>query len=207
MGDLGGVVFWLVVVTGTLGLLALIGLNLLWNGTLLFLRALTSLSSLAQARPIKWLPAHFYWTGLIAFLVVGSVVSPDLLPHHDGTARNSGVQANAHTVQLAVEQYALDHHGKYPEALRELFPHYLERFPRTPWNTQQSADIPAIYATNLNSVYKRTLGPGRSEDPTCPNDFGAIGYARLGAEGKHYVITGTGRRGEEAVIVFVVTNL
>lgn len=191
------------------GLVALpfAALNLAWNMLLYLGRLLGPLTRFAQERPIKWLRPELHLAALLAVIAMLAVAPLYLAPHGGSKDKNSGVQANAHTLQLALERYASEHGGSYPSSLGELFPAYMPGYPRTPWNTlqQPTTDIPASFTTYHPSM--SALGKGRKAPPTQPTDYGAIGYARLGPGGRHYILTGTGRRNDDAVIVFAVSSL
>lgn len=196
--------FELLLFACAVGLVPYIALNLAWNLLILLLRGLAPLVHFGQKRTIKWLPEKLYLLGLGAGILTYALALPIVWGTPNWKHKNSGVQANAHNVQMALEKYALKHKGTYPNSLSELFPTYLPGYPRTPWNTQQdeSADIPALFASNSALWERIPIGKGAAENPQLVTHFGAIGYARIGENGRHYLLCGTGRKGDDAVIVF-----
>lgn len=185
-------------------------LNLAWNLFLVLGRSLAPVVSFAQARPIKWVRVGFRWIVPWSLLaLMASVVAIPNLGSGCGHSRNSGVQANAHSIQMALEQYAQEHDGRFPESLRGLFPKYLLGYPITPWNTRQeaSADVPAGSIASFAASRRTMLGRGVAENPRVITDFGAIGYTRIGTSGRHYLLSGTGRIGDNAAIVYFVSNV
>lgn len=181
---------------------------MLWNLFLLACRSLTPIARFGQAQPPIRLPAAIWFLAFAAWLFGLSLVLPGLMNQGHGRERNSSTQAKAHNIQMAVEQYALDHGGRYPATLREIFPAYMPGYPRTAWDTQQAtkSDIPASYDPSVARQIGRVLGEGELEPPRLIRDFGAIGYTRL-PDGRHYRLSATGKRGREAVVVFYQTNV
>lgn len=180
-----------------------IGYILFWNLYMLARRAIDAHRGTDSGRPFKSISIDQALIGcFVLYMLVVSI--PSIFPGEKlYKDKNTGVMANTHQVQLGLEAYAISHDGRYPESLRELFPKYLPGYPRTPWNTQQdpSADIPASFEP-ANDVPKwRLLGTGAAENPRLPTHFGAIGYTRLGPNGRSYRLAGTGRKGNKAVIV------
>lgn len=129
-------------------------------------------------------------------------------------ARNSGVQANCHYIQMAIERFASEHQGEYPPNLSTLFkeserklqttyvfptlgfgnqyPDYPTGYRKNPYGTQQAAssDIPAAPSDEVQMVY----GTGTRKSPIAKTDYGAICYRRSGKQNERYDLSGTGRK-------------
>ncbi len=154
---------------------------------------------------------------LVVVVIIGilaSVAVPNFMGAQD-KAKNSGVQANGHTIQMAVEQYAVDYAGVYPASLTAAAAgeglvigaasDYLTAFPNTPWNKQQTANIPFVaahFAKKVNEV----IAPGTMAVPTDMTNYGAITYDNDGTASEKYDLAGTGKKGGNAIVVFRVKN-
>ncbi len=196
-----------IVALAVIGFGGCVALVMLWNLFLLACRSLAPIARFGQAQPPIRLPAAIWFLAVAAWLFGLTAALPGLMNQGHGRERNSATQANAHNLQMAVEQYALDHGGRYPAALREIFPAYMSGYPRTAWDTQQAtkSDIPATYDPAVVKQQGRVLGEGELEPPRLIQDFGAIGYTRL-PDGRHYRLSATGRQGTMAIVVFYGTN-
>ena len=160
---------------------------------------------------------------LLVVVVIIGILASVAIPNFSGAqdkAKNSGVQANAHTVQLAIEQYGVDKAGLYPAKLNDnaTLPAgpkivgnsaYLANYPKTPWGFQQAA------ATDLNmtganmvaaEVNKALAITGKAEIPAATTAYGAITYANSGTAQDQYLLLGTGKYGDKAGFVFKMTN-
>ncbi len=162
---------------------------------------------------------------LVVVVIIGilaSVAVPNFMGAQD-KAKNSGVQSNAHNVQMAVEQYAVDNASVFPAAMSGAAAvvgntSYLAAYPRTPWNTQQgiAADIAIPAAAtdaelggtgNLDPADgDATLAAGSGTACAAITDFGAISYRRSGNANEKYELMGTGKQGNNAVKVIYVKN-
>lgn len=147
---------------------------------------------------------------LVVVVIIGilsSVAVPNFMGAQD-KAKNSGVQSNAHTVQMALEQFAVDNAGSYPNNLGSLSAggDYLagNSLPPTPWGTQQASasNIPASTIPTLNA----SLGQGQKANPTAITHFGAIGYTRSGQADERYELSGTGKKGNNAIVSTYMKN-
>jgi type II secretion system protein G len=154
---------------------------------------------------------------LVVVVIIGilaSVAVPNFMGAQD-KAKNSGVQANGHTVQMALEQYAVDYSGVYPASLVAAAggeglvvgaaSDYLTAFPNTPWNKQQVAQIdilPAHAAKKINE----TIAGGTLAVPTEMTHYGALAYTHSGTANEKYDMVGTGKKGSNAIVVFKVKN-
>ncbi|HEY9855103.1 MAG TPA: type II secretion system protein [Stenomitos sp.] len=162
---------------------------------------------------------------LVVVVIIGilaSVAVPNFMGAQD-KAKNSGVQANGHNVQMAIEQYAVDNASVYPADLVAggvVAPgsSYLTGFPKTPWNTQQGANIAltaaagTALATGLTPPKSPVDGlaatktAGANAVPTTVAHFGAISYLMSGNASEKYQLCGTGKNGNNAVAVFYMKN-
>ncbi|MNX04811.1 Type II secretion system protein G precursor [compost metagenome] len=143
---------------------------------------------------------------LVVVVIIGilsSVAVPNFMGAQD-KAKNSGVQSNGHNVQMAIEQYAVDYAGIYPANLSSVIgatSSYMVAYPKTPWNTQQTAAIDAA-AGELNAVN----GAGSMPAPTLNVHYGAIGYTDSGTANEKYDLTGAGKKGGNSIVTFKVKN-
>ncbi len=160
---------------------------------------------------------------LVVVVIIGilaSVAVPNFMGAQD-KAKNSGVQSNAHNVQMAIEQYAVDNASVFPAAITGAAAvvgntSYLAAYPRTPWNTQQAAEIAIPVAATealLSGTGNRnpndgttTLAAGSGVVPTTPLHFGAISFRRSGNANEKYELMGSGKQGNNAVKVIYVKN-
>lgn len=162
---------------------------------------------------------------LVVVVIIGilaSVAVPNFMGAQD-KAKNSGVQANAHNVQMAIEQYAVDNASVYPADLVTggvvaAGSSYLTAFPRTPWNTLQAANV-ALAAAAGTALANGLTPPKNPADGTTTlaagnantavdnvNDFGAISYLMSGSASERYQLAGSGKNGSNAVAVFYIKN-
>jgi len=78
---------------------------------------------------------------LIAFFVIVAI-----LPNRDRTpvkADEAQAKSNAHAIQTALDRYATDNGGLYPDKIETLLSDgYLNQFPLNPFTNQQMKDIP-----------------------------------------------------------------
>ncbi|HEY9898719.1 MAG TPA: prepilin-type N-terminal cleavage/methylation domain-containing protein [Pantanalinema sp.] len=152
---------------------------------------------------------------LVVVVIIGilaSVAIPNFMGAQD-KAKNSGVQANVHNVQTALEQYAIDNSGSYPDKLSAMIggAGYLTTYPKTPWGKQQApgSDINADYSGNValgSGAATSYKAPGVLADPTLMDHFGAIGYYRSGAANEKYDLVGAGKKAQDSVCVIHVKN-
>lgn len=157
---------------------------------------------------------------LVVVVIIGilaSVAVPNFMGAQD-KAKNSGVQSNVHSVQMALEQYAVDYSGQYPKvaAAAEAFSvgdmstviseGYLAAYPRTPWNTQQAAESNIAASADNIALNKEINASGTMAAPTADTHFGAVGYSVGGPANEKYVMTGTGKRGNAAILSIRVKN-
>lgn len=84
--------------------------------------------------------------------------------------RNAGLcYRNLARISLALENYARDHNGEYPESLNRLVPDYIRKIPVCP-----EAGVDTYSATYKQSVVKETKPGGEDSDP--PVTAGSKGY-------------------------------
>jgi general secretion pathway protein G len=160
---------------------------------------------------------------LLVVVVIIGILASVAIPNFSGAqdkAKNSGVQANAHTVQLAIEQYGVDNSGLYPAKLNGAGAGagataaivgnsaYLTIYPKTPWNFQQAAasDINVVGADMMAAATNKGLAAGKAENPTATTAYGAITYTNSGTASDQYILLGSGKYGGQAGYVFKMTN-
>ena len=151
---------------------------------------------------------------LVVVVIIGilsSVAVPNFMGAQD-KAKNSGVQSNGHTVQMALEQFAVDNAGIYPASLNEATnpvvgaaSTYLTAYPKTPWNTQQAAAI-AIDAAHAAKAINTVIAAGKMEVPTAMTSYGALSYSMTGTAQEKYDMVGSGKKGGDAIVVFKIKN-
>jgi len=144
---------------------------------------------------------------LVVVVIIGilaSVAVPNFMGAQD-KAKNSGVQSNGHTVQMSLEQYAVDNASVYPADLGSVIASgssYLTAYPRHPWNGTQTAHFAAA-----TQALNADIGAGAIEAaPSTTAKYGAIGYSRSGTANEQYTISGSGKNGGNARVVFKVQN-
>lgn len=149
---------------------------------------------------------------LVVVVIIGilaSVAIPNFMGAQD-KAKNSGVQSNAHNVQMQIEQFAVDASSVYPAnldtAANDLYntSTYGNGYPKTPWNTQQSSA--SAIATTVTDAVNNSYGAGTLAAPTALTNYGAISYLRTGTANERYDLSGTGKAGGNAVCVFHTRN-
>jgi type II secretion system protein G len=164
---------------------------------------------------------------LVVVVIIGilaSVAVPNFMGAQD-KAKNSGVQANAHNVQMALEQYAVDNAGVYPDTKDNLDTNVIKdkgymaggAWPRTPWGMQQAQgiDVPfdvavvaASAGANPTTGKSDSTTAGTNANPTTATHYGAIGYkVPSDASAKErYTVVGTGKKNNQAVISIFLKN-
>ncbi len=145
---------------------------------------------------------------LVVVVIIGilaSVAVPNFMGAQD-KAKNSGVQANGHNVQMSLEQYAVDNSGSYPADLGSVIgaaTGYMSAYPKTPWNTQQAGHVTATMSVALNQP---TAGNGSAVTPTTWTHYGSVHFIRSGTANEGYDISAAGKRGDKALNVLWVKN-
>ncbi len=138
--------------------------------------------------------------------ILAAVATPNFVGAMD-KAKNSSVQANAHSVQLSLEMYGQDNGSSYPAdlgAVIGLNTGYMEAYPQTPWNTTQTAHITPTASVAVNSPF---TGLGAvAAAPSTYNHYGSIHYTRGGTANSNYEITATGKRSDRAVNIIYLKN-
>jgi type II secretion system protein G len=154
---------------------------------------------------------------LVSVVIVGilaAVAAPSYATATD-RAKNAAVQSNCHSVQLALEQYGVDTAGVYPRDEATFYRKVVQdesysgssRFPRTPWDSQQSRGI--VWPQSSESVAAGDIvGAGAEVDPVRTNHYGAIAYtlAKGVTAQERYVLVGVGKRKGKAVVVASLRN-
>lgn len=153
---------------------------------------------------------------LLVVVVIIGILASVAIPNFAGAqdkAKNSAVQANAHTVQLALEQYGVDKVGQYPTALVgatnviDSTSTYLKTFPKTPWNQQQAADIPLVATLTNQNLNVNYAGPGSgTAAPSTITHFGGVLYTLSGTAADQYVLAAVGKFSNNPGLVIRVSN-
>lgn len=151
---------------------------------------------------------------LVVVVIIGilaSVAIPNFVGAQD-KAKNSAVQSNVHTVQMAVEQYGVDNGGAFKQ---DLYTNIIatgsyiagNAFPRTPWNQAvQPATIAAAQA-EVDAPINGDFTAGNSTTAIDnKNDYGAVLWLIGGTANEQYNLVGSGKRGGNAVKVVGVKN-
>ncbi|MEB3298620.1 MAG: type II secretion system protein [Candidatus Sericytochromatia bacterium] len=150
---------------------------------------------------------------LVVVVIIGilaSVAVPNFMGAQD-KAKNAGVQANAHSVQMALEQYSVDNAGVYP-ANADFYGNVVQKveymasgnYPKTPWNTQQGANVAPPDAAKR--PVGQVIGGGSNAAPSAATHYGAICYEVGGTASDTYVITASGKKADNAVSVSFLKN-
>ena len=159
--------------------------------------------------------------GLIDLIVVttimgilGSVAIPNFMLAKDN-AKNSKVQASAHNLQLALEQYASDHSATYPvdaaalkaEVVSDLNLLNAGNWAPTPWGTQQAQGIAWPSASEFVAMGDR-IALGGILNPSATTHYGALCYAiaSTATVNDKYLIVGTGKKADNAIVAIVLKN-
>lgn len=137
------------------------------------------------------------------------------------------MQSNARTFQMSIEEYAVDHDGRYPptdKAIATLTPGtYLilkDRLPNTPWG---DVPTPVIPLTTSGAGLVRASAIAQGAAPTAVNT--RLGFGRLPRAGEAidattygvllydldpktgtYVIYGVGKKQKDAIVTAAVSN-
>ncbi|MBM3258913.1 MAG: type II secretion system protein [Candidatus Sericytochromatia bacterium] len=150
---------------------------------------------------------------LVVVVIIGilaSVAVPNFMGAQD-KAKNAGVQANAHSVQMALEQYGVDQAGVYPDN-GNFYAQVIQKveymaggaYPKTPWGKgpQTANVVPTV--TVLNGQIG--TADGVNNGTFIESHYGAVCYAVSGSASDTYTITGIGKKASKAVVVSVLKN-
>lgn len=155
---------------------------------------------------------------LLVTVVIVGILSAVAVPNYSAAqdrAKNAAMQANCHSVQMAIEQYGIDTAGVYPKDetvfMKKLVADesYMTSgaLPRTPWDTQQTKGI--LWPTASESAQPGdVVGKGINADPSRTVHYGAIAYS-IAADStaqERYNLVGIGKRQNRAVISMFVRN-
>ncbi|HBN10250.1 MAG TPA: hypothetical protein DD435_16965 [Cyanobacteria bacterium UBA8530] len=157
--------------------------------------------------------AGFTLVELLVVVVIIGILASVAVPNFVGAqdkAKNSGVMANVHTVQMAVEQYAVDNGGAYcalSGSVIKAGASYIagDTYPKTAWNSKQTAEI-ALTTATVNDTDNKVYGAGSAGVPTGQLHYGAISYLSSGSANERYDIHGSGKKGSKAIKVNGVRN-
>lgn len=147
---------------------------------------------------------------LLVVVVIIGILAAVAIPQFAGAqdkAKNSGVVSNGHTVQLSVESYAVDNAETFPDRLSALSTNstsvYLpeNNLPINPWGRAYSQQLSSDIVASTQEV-QTSLGAGSLAPPTTLQHYAAIGYRCFGSASGSYLITGTGKRGDQAIVIF-----
>lgn len=154
---------------------------------------------------------------LVVVVIIGilaSVAVPNFMGAQD-KAKNSGVQANVHNVQMALEQFAVDNAGVYPVDSTTLNTSVVAdkgymaggTWPRTPWGFQQAAGI-AVPNTFETASAGQKIAAGANAVPTTTTHYGAIAYniATGATANERYNMMGSGKKNNDAVVAIFLKN-
>lgn len=155
---------------------------------------------------------------LLVTVVIMGLLSAVAVPNYSNAqdkAKNAAVQANVHSVQMAIEQYGVDTAGVYPKDETVLYNKVVKdsaymgggNFGRTPWDTQQAKGIVWPNASESAEIGD-VVGTGQNLEPTKATNYGAISYtlAKGVTANERYVLVGTGKRMNKAIIASIVRN-
>lgn len=159
---------------------------------------------------------------LVVVVIIGilaTVALPNLLGAQD-KAKNSGVQANGHNVQVALERYGVDTMGKFPttaEGLEQIMKdNYLNgnQYPPTPWGKRQAAAgniaaDPTHVALGKGAVTRYgSGGDGKAAFDATPAliTYGAVAYYNEGSANERYNLVASGKRNSDSICVFHFKN-
>jgi len=85
----------------------------------------------------------------------------------------SEVKSNLHSIHTAIERYAVDNNGKYPETSKELIElRYLSKFPLNPYTNEQMKDV----AFGERAPGEFTYVPVKNPESKVIDGFYLIGY-------------------------------
>ena len=95
------------------------------------------------------------WGCVILFgvMLVASIIIPSFVRTPDSARNLVLCEVNLNNIGMALEMYATEHEGKYPESLGELSPDYLTEIPQCPSYFQGSYHL-QIGPNNLGNVKK-----------------------------------------------------
>ena len=169
---------------------------------------------------------------LLVVVVIIGILASIALPSFVGAqdkARNAAVKGNLETVRMALEQYATDNNGSYPDASTGLMDMvgataaatgYLpgNQIPKSPWSTSyqstnlsvdSTTEIPAasIAAGSQMITLDSAIGVGKANavSPTAETDYGAVTYD-YDAGSQTYCVYGTGKKNKLAVVSAHLSN-
>jgi type II secretion system protein G len=148
---------------------------------------------------------------LLVVVVIIGIIAAVAIPNFAGAqdkAKNSGVQANCHSLQLAIEAYRVDHGDSYPANLSQVSTdtNYVRStgLPPTPWKTQQASNQANLPCPPQG--YAQTIAAGAMVPPTDSTHYGGICYTMSGTANEKYVLDGVGKSANNALHVFHTQN-
>lgn len=143
---------------------------------------------------------------LLVVVVILGILASVAVPNFAGMqdkAKNSAVQACAHSVQIAVEQYSVDNNNMFTPSLSQsvMVPGagYVndDIYPLTPWATQQARASDILWTDKASAVLE---GAGVLLAPTAITHYGALSFRCVNGltPNDRYDIGGTGKKGDMA---------
>lgn len=144
----------------------------------------------------------------VASGILAAIAIPSFVGSQDAS-KNSQVRTNAKTLQLALEIYATDHDGLYPD-LQD----WQDRpaLPANPFGKPSQATLlgPSANLTGPGeepTAKEAVLGKGKApgEDPYDVLTYGALVCA-VSADRKSYVVYGIGKHANQAVVVVALSD-
>lgn len=155
---------------------------------------------------------------LVVVVIIGilaSVAVPNFMGAQD-KAKNSGVQANTHNVQMALEQYAVDNAGVYPDTETNLETSVVKdkgymaggTWPKSPWGSQQNKGIAWPTASESAKVNETIGGGTNPANLDAVTHYGAVSYSiASGATARErYNLVGSGKKNNSATVAIYLKN-
>lgn len=133
-------------------------------------------------------------TLIIVAVIVCMVLAVIILPKWEDTGRvkEQQIKANAHSVQLMIEDYKMNHNGNKPAGLSSDV--YIQDM-ENPYNDQLKNANTIVYTKSASAT------PWNGQKGGMAGNRGMIEYAWNGDKKSPYIITGYGKKGVVITIV------